>query len=204
MCWTGWRDAGRRAGGGQRPLLRRPAGGPPRARARDLQIVISDERAELLETGGGLKKAAAAAGRRPDLRGQYRQRLDRAGADALDDAGARLGPGTHGRLPAAGARARARSASRAAATSSCDDDGRLTFRGDAAPARPSPTWASHITKPQVARRRARRRLLAHRRSGGGWRPRAGCTARVLDGFWMHVGDPAGARRGRGQAERARR
>ena len=46
------------------------------ARRRSPEILISDERAALLETGGGLKQARAAAGRGADLGRQHRLRLD--------------------------------------------------------------------------------------------------------------------------------
>ena len=53
------RAAGREEGGRQRPLSRRRArGASRRAATHGLEVVISDERDLLLETGGGLVKAA--------------------------------------------------------------------------------------------------------------------------------------------------
>ena len=68
------------------------------------------------------------------------------------------------------------------------DDGRLTFRGGAASA-PYAYMGVHITQPQVVDAEPRgpfsltqvwRRLADQGRLHG----------RVLEGFWMHVGDPA--------------
>jgi len=155
------------------------------ARARGPRIVISDERDELLETGGGLKKA------RPLLGGEavFVANIDSVwtdGGDALKELSRLWDPE---RMDAALLLARREGSIgfegdgdffRAA-------DGRLTFRGDA-PAAPWAYMGVHICKPDY---------VADGPDGpfslsALWRRSAaagrlyGC---VLDGDWMHVGDP---------------
>lgn len=151
------------------------------------RIIISDERARLLETGGGLKKARTLLGEAPifvantdsvwvensgsaveALTGAWDpERMDACLLLApLDRASGFDGPGDF----------------------TMDAAGRLTFRAEDATA-PYAYMGLHITKPQIVDGEAQdafslapiwRRLAAEGRLCGA----------VLDGFWMHVGDPA--------------
>ena len=150
------------------------------------QITVSDERAELLETGGGLKKARPLLGEEPvwvaNIDSVWTERRSALNmlAEAWDpermDAALLLAPlerslGFEG-----------------------DGDfflepgGRLRFRGDSARA-PFAYIGVHITKPQIV----------DDAPGGAfsltpiWRRLADAGRLhgvVMDGFWMHVGDPA--------------
>ena len=149
------------------------------------RITISDERAELLETGGGLKKAHPLLGDDPVFvanidsvwidRGEALAELARLWDPSRMDAALLLArrEGSIG-FEGDGDFFRA-------------EDGRLTFRGDASSA-PFAYMGVHITRPDYAdagpdgpfslaplwrRSAAEGRLF-------------GC---VLDGDWMHVGDP---------------
>ena len=149
-------------------------------------ITISDERGELLETGGGLKKARPLLGDAPVLVANIDsvwtepgvpavERLLRAWDPARMDALLLVVPLDH--------------------ASGFDgpgdfflDEGRLAFRGDA-PSAPYAFMGVHLTKPQLvddqpdgpfSLTRIWRRLAAEGRLHGV----------VFDGFWMHVGDPA--------------
>ena len=149
-------------------------------------ITISDERGELLETGGGLKKARPLLGDAPVLVANIDsvwtepgvpavERLLRAWDPARMDALLLVVPLDH--------------------ASGFDgpgdfflDAGRLAFRGDA-PSAPYAFMGVHLTKPQLvddqpdgpfSLTRIWRRLAAEGRLHGV----------VFDGFWMHVGDPA--------------
>lgn len=155
------------------------------ARAGGPQILISDERAALLETGGGLKKAAPLLGQDPVFVANIDSVwIDR--ADALADLARLWDPD---RMDAALLLARREGSIGFEGNGDVflADDGRLTFRGDA-PSAPFAYMGVHITRPDYA-------------SAGPdgpfslsplWRASAaqgrlfGC---VLDGDWMHVGDP---------------
>jgi MurNAc alpha-1-phosphate uridylyltransferase len=149
-------------------------------------VAISDERGELLETGGGLKKARPLLGEAPVLVANIDSVWTEPGAPAverllrawdparmdalllvvpLDHASGFDGPGDF-----------------------FLDEGRLAFRGDA-PGAPYAFMGLHLTKPQLvddepdgpfSLTRIWRRLAAEGRLHGV----------VFDGFWMHVGDPA--------------
>ncbi len=73
-CWTSSIAQGV-ARRGQRPLSGADAGRAPQAARRDIEIVISDESGEVLETGGGVVKALPLLGDGPVLRGQHRRHL---------------------------------------------------------------------------------------------------------------------------------
>ncbi len=156
------------------------------ARRERPQVVISDEREELLETGGGLKKARALVGDDPVFVANIdsvwteptlpaaeilRRAWDPARMDALlllvplENSLGFEGPGDF----------------------FLEDDGRLRFRGEA-PEAPFGYMGLHVTKPQVvddgpdgpfSLSPVWRRLAEEGRLHGA----------VLDGFWMHVGDP---------------
>jgi len=162
------------------------------ARQDGPEIVISDERAELLETGGGLKKAAALLGSDP----VYVANIDSVWTDngepgdsALNQLARLWNPSI---MDAALLLARREGSIgfEGGGDFFLADDGRLTFRGEAASA-PFAYMGVHICSPDY---------VADGPDGpfslsGFWRKSAaagrlyGC---VLDGDWMHVGDP-GAR-----------
>ena len=164
------------------------------ARGRGPGIVISDERVELLETGGGLKKAHPLLGDEPvfvaNIDSVWMDRSDAPWADAL----VRLwDPVTMDACLLLATREGA-IGFEGDGDFFLADDGRLTFRGEARSA-PFAYMGVHITRPDYA-------------AGGPdgpfslsslWRASAaagrlyGC---VLDGDWMHVGDP----RARDEAE----
>jgi MurNAc alpha-1-phosphate uridylyltransferase len=156
-----------------------------RARGRGPEIVISDERAELLETGGGLKKARALLGDEP----VFVANIDSVWIDRGDALGDLIRLWDPERMDAALLLARREGSIGFEGDGDffLADDGRLAFRGDAASA-PYAYMGVHITRPDYA-------------DGGPegpfslsplWRRSAaegrlfGC---VLNGDWMHVGDP---------------
>ena len=147
--------------------------------------VISDERAELLETGGGLKKAAPLLGPDPVFVANIDSVwVDR--GDALADLIRLWDPQT---MDAALLLARREGAIGFEGDGDffLGHDGRLTFRGDAASA-PFAYMGVHITRPDYADGGPDGPFSL----SGLWRKSAaagrlyGC---VLDGDWMHVGDP---------------
>lgn len=158
----------------------------PRARPA---VLISDERAELLETGGGLKKAAPLLGTAP----VFVANIDSVWVDRGPNPGGGLADLARlwdpARMDAALLLARRDGAIGFDGDGDffLAEDGRLTFRDDA-PSTPFAYMGVHITRPDYA-------------SAGPsgpfslsplWRKSAaagrlyGC---VLDGDWMHVGDP---------------
>lgn len=155
------------------------------ARGRGPEIVISDERDLLLETGGGLKKARPLLGDAP----VFVANIDSVWIDRGDALGDLVRLWDPDRMDAALLLARREDAIGFEGDGDffLADDGRLTFRGEA-PAAPFAYMGVHITRPGYA-------------DGGPggpfslsplWRASAaagrlyGC---VLDGDWMHVGDP---------------
>ena len=158
-------------------------------RERGPDIVISDERAELLETGGGLKKAAPLLG--PDA--VFVANIDsvwtdngREGNSALNQLARLWNPST---MDAALLLARREGSIgfEGGGDFFLAGDSRLTFRGDA-PEAPYAYMGVHICRPDY---------VADGPDGpfslsGLWRRSAaagrlyGC---VLDGDWMHVGNP---------------
>lgn len=149
------------------------------------RILISDERAELLETGGGLKKARSLLGEAP----VFVANIDSVWIDRGDALGDLIRLWDPDRMDAALLLARREGAIgfEGAGDLFLDGDGRLTFRGDA-PSAPYAYMGVHITRPQVvddgpegpfSLSRVWRRLADQGRLFG----------TVLDGDWMHVGDP---------------
>lgn len=159
------------------------------ARTGGPEVLISDERAELLETGGGLKKAAPLLGTDPVFVANIDSVWTDNGAPgdtALDQLARLWNPSI---MDAALLLARREGAIgfEGGGDFFLADDGRLTFRGDAAEA-PFAYMGVHICRPDY---------VADGPDGpfslsGFWRRSAaagrlyGC---VLDGDWMHVGDP---------------
>ena len=158
------------------------------ARRTAPRIVISDEREELLETGGGLKKARPLVGDDP----VWVANIDSVwtgGVGALQRFAALWDPE---RMDAALLLASREQSIGFEGQGDffLEDDGRLRFR-DRSDSAPYAYMGVHITKPQIvddgpaggfSLAPTWRRLAAEGRLFGA----------VLDGFWMHVGDP-GAR-----------
>ena len=156
-----------------------------KARGRGPDIIISDERAELLETGGGLRKARPLLGDEP----VFVANIDSIWTDPGDALGDLVRLWNPALMDAALLLARREGSIGFEGDGDffLGDDGRLTFRGEA-PSAPFAYMGVHITRPDYA-------------DGGPegpfslsplWRRSAadgrlfGC---VLDGDWMHVGDP---------------
>ncbi len=166
--------------------------------ARDRpEIVISDERAELLETGGGLKQAAPLLGPEP----VFVANIDSVWSDRSTDRDGALGQLSRLWDPTVmdAALLLARREGSVGFEGDGDvflaDDGRLTFRG-AAPSAPYAYMGVHICRPDYVADGPKGPFSL----SGLWRRSAaegrlfGC---VLDGDWMHVGDP----QARDEAER---
>ena len=152
---------------------------------RDIEIVISNERDELLETGGGLKHARALLGEDPvwvaNIDSVW---IDR--SDALGHIARAWDPERMDTLLLLAEREMS-IGFEGAGDFFLEDDGALTFRGEATSA-PYAYMGVHITKPQIvddgpagpfSLSQIWRRMATDGRLHG----------RVLDGFWMHVGDP---------------
>lgn len=159
------------------------------AARRDVEIVISDERAELLETGGGLKKARGLVGDDPvwvaNIDSVW---IDR--GDALNDL-ARLWAPERMDVALLLARREGSIGWPGRGDGFLDEDGRFRFRGEA-PEAPLAYMGVHITRPQVvddgpdgpfSLSPIWRRLADEGR----------LFASVMDGDWMHVGDPEAVR-----------
>lgn len=155
------------------------------ARGRGPEIVISDERETLLETGGGLKKAAPLLGPDPVFvanidsvwvdRGDALNQLARLWNPSIMDAALLL------------ARREGSIGFEGDGDFFLADDGRLTFRGEAASA-PFAYMGVHICRPDyVADGPEGPFSLSQfwRRSAAAGR----LYGVVMDGDWMHVGDP---------------
>lgn len=152
---------------------------------RDIEIVISDEREALLETGGGLKKARDLLGEGPVFvanidsvwidQGDALAALKAAWRPEAMDACLLLAPreGAIG-FPEAG-------------DFFLEGDGQLRFRGESARA-PYAYMGVHITRPAITEGVAEARFSLTPL----WRAAAGrgrLHGVLMDGVWMHVGDP---------------
>jgi MurNAc alpha-1-phosphate uridylyltransferase len=157
------------------------------ARKGGPEIVISDERRELLETGGGLKRARKLLGDDPvfvaNIDSVWIQRRD-----PLKDLVDLWNSGSGMDVALLLARREESIGFEGAGDFFLGFDGHLTFRGDA-PSAPYAYMGVHITRPQIVENepkgpfsltRVWRRLADESRLFG----------TCLDGFWMHVGDPA--------------
>jgi N-acetyl-alpha-D-muramate 1-phosphate uridylyltransferase len=156
----------------------------------DVEIVISDEREKLLETGGGLKKARPLLGDDPifvaNIDSVWIEDDDGA---AMADMVARWNPEHMDAILMLAQMGRS-SGFDGAGDFILSDDGRIVFR-DSATAAPYNYMGVHITKPDIADHVAddafslspiwRKCAAAGRLFGS-----------VMHGDWMHVGDP-GAR-----------
>lgn len=151
----------------------------------DIRILISDERAELLETGGGLKKAKRLLGPDPVFVANIDSVwLDR--GDALGDLARLWNPDT---MDAALLLAQREGSIGFEGNGDVflGDDGRLTFRGEA-PSAPFAYMGVHITRPDYADQGPEGAFSLSPL----WRASAKqgrLFGTVMDGDWMHVGDP---------------
>jgi MurNAc alpha-1-phosphate uridylyltransferase len=162
-------------------------------RRTDIEILISDERPLLMETGGGIRQARPLLGDAPIVVCN----IDSVWEEAHGSAIARLAAGYHRQtMPF-----RLMLASMdqclgfdGAGDFFMDDAGVLTFRGDA----PSAPWAymgAYIMDPTVIDNEPLEPFSMTRL----WRmlaPKRQLHGAPLGGYWMHVGDP----RSRGEAE----
>ena len=148
-------------------------------------VVISDERAELLETGGGLKKAAPLLGDEA----AFVANIDSVWIDRGDALGDLIRLWDPARMDAALLLAGREGAIGFEGDGDffLGDDGRLTFRGEAASA-PFAYMGVHITRPDYAMDGPDGpfSLSPLWRASAGKGRLFGC---VMDGDWMHVGDP---------------
>ena len=155
------------------------------ARGRGPEITISDERAELLETGGGLKKALPLLGGDP----VFVANIDSVWSDRGDALAELASLWDPDRMDAALLLARREGAIgfEGGGDFFLARDGQLTFRGEAAEA-PFAYMGVHICRPDYVKGGPDGAFSL----SGLWRRSAaegrlyGC---VLDGDWMHVGDP---------------
>ncbi|MES1200778.1 MAG: nucleotidyltransferase family protein [Pseudomonadota bacterium] len=152
---------------------------------RDLEIIISDERARLMETGGGVTQARALLGDDPI----FVSNIDSVWEEPYGSAMLRLARGFDARM---GARLMLAATDQqlgydGAGDFVCAEDGELAFRDE----RPSAPWAYmgvQVIDPAIVDgeplepfsfTRIWRRLASQGRLYGA----------PLGGFWMHVGDP---------------
>lgn len=159
------------------------------ARGQEPEILVSDERCELLETGGGLKKARALLGSDPvfvaNIDSVWTENAS-GGSGSLDQLARLWNPSI---MDAALLLAKREGSIGFEGEGDffLAGDGRLTFRGDA-PGAPFAYMGVHICRPAyVADGPDGPFSLATlwRRSAAAGR----LYGLVLDGDWMHVGDP---------------
>ncbi|GGZ23365.1 N-acetylmuramate alpha-1-phosphate uridylyltransferase MurU [Asticcacaulis endophyticus] len=153
----------------------------------DVEIVISDEREKLLETGGGLKKARPLLGDEPifvaNIDSVWIEDDDGA---AMADMVARWDPERMDAILMLAPMQRS-SGFDGAGDFTLSDDGRIAFRGDA-PSAPYNYMGVHITKPDIADHVADDAFSL----SPIWREKAAAGrlfGSVMHGDWMHVGDP---------------
>lgn len=155
---------------------------------RDLQIVISDERAGLLDSGGGIQHARSALGEDPIFVANIDSLWIEAGTSALETLKRAWDPARMDLLLLLVARGNGIGFTGPQGFL-MDDAGRLTHSASATVATPFANVGFGILKPQILDGQAQaafsivpiwRRLQAQGRLFGA----------VMDAFWMHVGDPA--------------
>jgi N-acetyl-alpha-D-muramate 1-phosphate uridylyltransferase len=150
------------------------------------RVIISDERGELLETGGGVKKARPLLGPEPIIVANIDSVWTEDGAPVLDALAAAWDPD---RMDACLVLApMERTLGFDGPGDAFLDDGRLSFRGEAARA-PYAYAGFHILKPELVDAGPDGPFSLMRI----WRPLAQAGrigGVVLNGDWMHVGDPA--------------
>ena len=151
----------------------------------DLDIVISDERGQLLETGGGLKKARPLLGEDPIWVANTDSVWIEA-KPALDDLVRLWDPAAMDTALLLADMARTTGFD-GAGDFFTGDEGRLTFRNDA-PSAPYNYMGVHITKPQIVDSITEDAFSLSKI----WRaeaPLGRLRGSLMDGDWMHVGDP---------------
>lgn len=154
-------------------------------RAATPKIVVSDERGELLETGGGLKKARPLLGDDPVYVANIDAVWTEDGVPALDALAAAYDPAAMDACLLLAPLER--SLGFDGPGDMFLDGGRAAFRGEAASA-PFAFAGVHIAKPSVVDGEPAGPFTLSKL----WRAMAArgrLGAVVLDGFWMHVGDP---------------
>ena len=168
-------------------------------RRTDIEIVISDERAQLMETGGGIRQARPLLGDDPIIVCNIDSVWEEWNGSALTRLAYSYNP------------AKCDTKLMLASLDQClgfdgagdffmDDGGKLTFRNDA----PSTPWAYmgvYITDPKIvdgeplepfSMTRVWRKLAPEGRLHGA----------PLGGFWMHVGDPQAVEQAEARLARA--
>ncbi|MDC7676859.1 N-acetylmuramate alpha-1-phosphate uridylyltransferase MurU [Asticcacaulis machinosus] len=153
----------------------------------DVEIIISDEREKLLETGGGLKKARPLLGDNPifvaNIDSVWIEDDDGA---AIAEMATRWNPERMDAILMLAPMPRS-SGFDGAGDFILSDDGRITFRGSS-PSAPYNYMGVHITKPDIVDHVVDDAFSL----SPIWREKAavgrlyGC---VMHGDWMHVGDP---------------
>jgi len=153
----------------------------------DLDIVISDEREALLETGGGLKKAAPLLGSDPiwvaNIDSVWRE--DHPGRGLAELAAAWDGEAMDALLLLA--RMDRTTGFDGAGDFFMDGGNRLTFRNEA-PAAPLNYMGVHITRPNLVADVPEAAFSLSKI----WRqsaPQGRLHGLLMEGDWMHVGDP---------------
>jgi N-acetyl-alpha-D-muramate 1-phosphate uridylyltransferase len=154
---------------------------------RDIEVLISDERARLLETGGGVKKARALLGETPIWVANTDYVWIEDGASALDQVSALWDPTKMDAAVIVIPKART-SGFDTPGDFFADGDGTLTFRGDA-PEAPLHCFGIEIIDPTILYRWHEE---AFSQKFALWLPACG-ERRMFGvsppGFWMQVGDP---------------
>ena len=152
----------------------------------DLEVIISDERSAVLETGGGLAKARAMLGDEPIFVVNTDAFWGPASAQPLHDLAAGFDPGRMDELLLLADTGRCLGF-HSAGDFFCDETGMLTRRG-AAEAAPWAYAGVRILKPQLYDDQPAEPFSANRI----WNeliPQGRVHGLALDRFWLHVGDP---------------
>ena len=157
------------------------------ARRRSPDIVISDERDQLMETGGGLKQARPLVGEAPI----WMANIDSVWIERSPvlDAVIRAWDPEHMDSCLLLARMEESIGFEGGGDAFLAADGRLSFRGEA-PSAPYAYAGFQIVKPQIVDDGPDGPFKMNL----SWRPRAAegrLHGAVLDGLWIHVSDPSG-------------
>ena len=156
-------------------------------RRSDLDIFISDERGALLETGGGLKKARPLLGKDPIwVANTDSVWLEPDSGKSVRDLAAAWNPETMDACLLLAPMERTTGFD-GAGDFFIDDGHHLAFRNDASSA-PLNYMGVHITRPSIVDSVADAAFSLSKI----WRqlaPQGRLTGVVMDGDWMHVGDP---------------
>jgi MurNAc alpha-1-phosphate uridylyltransferase len=168
-------------------------------RRTDIEIVISDERAQLMETGGGIRQARPLLGDDPIIVCNIDSVWEEWNGSALTRLAYSFNPARHGAKLML-AQMDQCLGFEGAGDFFMDEGGKLSFRNDA----PSAPWAytgAQIIDPRIVDEEALepfgfmrvwRKLLEEGRLHGA----------PLGGFWMHVGDPQAVEQAEARLARA--